>query len=160
MKKPLVYVLVICLILALSVPFGIAELRCDDFVGSCTGECTTQGDCASGTYSGDQVGCDNGDSQINTSQYHSDAEDYLESDLDYTHSWRNTAYLPRDFTYSINGQCRYQAIISVDNHYVSFKDGPEPNCQPWFCDNGNPDLPWPWHWCVVDSVANWHYGCN
>jgi hypothetical protein len=79
--------------------------------------------------------------------------------LGYCKSYYNYGYSSYDYTYSINGGCRYQTIRSADNHWITYRDGPEPNCQPWYCCNGNPDLGWPWALCVVDTVRYWHDQC-
>lgn len=153
-KKFAIYVLA----LLIFVPGGMAELRCDYQVGSCQNPCDTTGNCGSGTYSGLQRGCDNGDSSISTSQYYSDAQAYLEG-LGYCKSWYGSSYSDYDFTKKLgSGQCRYQAIRSTDNHYITFKDGPEPNSQPYYFCNGNPDLVSPFG-CVKDSIEEWHTTC-
>jgi hypothetical protein len=65
----------------------------------------------------------------------------------------------RDFTKKLgSGQCRYQAIRSADNHYITHNDGPEPNPQPAYFCNGNPDLILPWG-CVKDTIEEWHEVC-
>ncbi|MFX1537143.1 MAG: hypothetical protein ACFFDI_23275 [Promethearchaeota archaeon] len=158
-------ILYIGVILALVLTMGSSPVqapnRCDSLISNCIGLCTTQGDCPSWfdpVHSGTQAGCNNGDPRIDTNEYHSNARAYLES-LGYSQSWINNRYSDRDYTYSINGFCRYQAIVRIDNHKVDYIDGPEPNPQPFFCQNGNPALGFPWAWCVVDTVQEWHTEC-
>jgi len=156
-----VIILMLSFALTFMVHIVFADIRCDQLVGSCQGTCITQGECPwywYGHYGGQIVGCDNGDSRININDWHSDARAYLES-LGYTPSLFGYYYSDRDYTDSINGHCRWQAIVSADNHYVQFKDGPEPNPQPWFCSDGNPDLGWPWATCVISTVQHWHDAC-
>ncbi len=153
-KKFIIYMLA----LLIFVPSGMAELRGDSLVGSCQGACDTTGDCGSGTYSGLQRGCDNGDPSISMSQYYNDAQAYLEG-LGYCKSWYGASYSESEFTKKLGGgQCRYQAAKSTDNHYITYNDGPEPNPQPAYFCNGNPDLISPWG-CVRDSIEEWHVAC-
>ena len=155
--KLLAMVISIALLIS-SLPGVVAELRCDSFVSNCKNPCDTTGECSSGTYSGLQRGCDNGDPSVSTSTYYPDAEAYLEQ-LGYCHSWIGSSYSSTDFTKRLgSGQCRYQAIRSTDNHYITHNDGPEPNPQPAYFCNGNPDLILPWG-CVRNTIEGWHIAC-
>lgn len=134
------------------------SLRCDNLITNCQRQCCTDGDCRSGTYDGQICGCKNGDPKIDTSAYHRDARAYLES-LGYSRSWMGSSYSRDDYTLALGtGRCRYQAIVKSDNHYVRYIDGPEPNPQPRYCSNGNPDLWNPWS-CVRRTIEEWHRKC-
>lgn len=156
-KKNFIICVVIVLCLLLIIPAS-ATLRCDSKISGCKNQCCTTGKCSSGTYSGQICGCKNGDPRISTTSYKADARAYLIG-LGYTKSWYGTGYSSNDYTYAIgSGQCRYQAIVSDNNHYVRYKDGPEPNPQPAFCGDGNPDL-WNPLSCVRSTIEAWHAKC-
>ena len=146
------------IIFASSASTAYASLNCDQLISSCVRQCCIDGECNDGTYSGQVCGCKNGDHRIDTSAYHEDARAYLTS-LGYSRTWMESSYSNTDYTFALgSGQCRYQAIVSDDNHYVRYKDGPEPNPQPSYFSNGNPDLWNPLN-CVRRAIENWHNEC-
>ena len=139
--------------------------------GGCDCEiCCVEGSCPSwfyGDWSGFVCGCIEGDSKLAPAPNKCggvlwcpilfDAETFLRI-LGYCNSWygETSEY---DFTKAINnGKCRYQAIITIDKRCIRFRDDPEPNPQPAFFCNGNPDLWFPWG-CVRDAIERWHVRC-
>jgi hypothetical protein len=141
----------------LGVISATASLSCNNLVSSCKSKCCTTGQCGSGTYSGQQCGCKNGDSSVSTT-WKIDALKYIEG-KGYCNTYTTSGYSIYDYTKKIgSGQCRYQAIVSDDYHYVRYLDGPEPSPQPKLCCNGNPDLLNPIG-CIRYTIQAWHTTC-
>ena len=150
--------LALCSVVLFVVPIAQGSLQCSIYPRTCLGRCETQGTCGSGTYNGSQTGCKNGDSRLSTSTYYADARATI-TDLGYTKSWYGSGYSNNDYTLAHgNPRCRYQVIVSDDNHHLTLNQGPEPNCQPAYCANGNPDLILPFG-CVYDTIRAWHNAC-
>jgi len=136
-----------------------ATLDCGVYVDSCVRACTSTGQCGSGEYSGTQRGCDNGDPSVSTS-YKSNVDSYLRNTKGYSHTWIGAAYDEYDYTKRVDsdGDCRWQARRTTNNHYVNFRDGPEPNPQPVPFGNNNADLWNPWG-CERYTIEAWHDKC-
>ncbi|CEG12214.1 hypothetical protein MSIBF_A2020036 [groundwater metagenome] len=139
-----------------------ATNNCAAYVGSCQGSCSTTGQCGSGEYSGLQTGCDNGESSITIDSYVYSAHTYLQN-----RGYSQTASIvcfgtsyTYDYTKRVDadGDCRWEAVRSQDDHYVTSKDGPEPNPQPVLWPNNNADL-WNPFGCEKNTIEAWHNGC-
>ncbi len=166
MRGAVVLVLTAALFLTLATTFLSAGIDCKS---DCTCmKCCVDGSCPDGRWSGTVCGCGEGDpalSQVRNKCGGNDwappngnAESYL-TGLGYCKSWYYTSYSDTDFTKRVGaGYCRYQAIISRDKKLITYRDGPEPNSQPVYFCNGNPDLWLPWG-CVVDTIDRWHRAC-
>lgn len=136
-----------------------ATNNCAAYVSTCKTACTTTGQCGSGEYSGTQTGCKTGDSSVSTS-YQSDVDSYLKNTKGYSQTWTGSAYDNYDYTKRVDsdGDCRWQARRTTDNHYVYYRDGPEPNPQPVPFGNNNADLWNPWG-CEKNTIQAWHAKC-
>jgi hypothetical protein len=135
--------------------------QCDTLVSSCSEKCCTYAYCFPDCfpiYWGSEAlcGCTNGDPRIDIDEEHEDTAAYLES-LGYCPSWYQSGYSDYDYTYSINGHCRYQAIIDdEDENFIEHIDGPEPNTQLVIRCNPNGCTEYP---CVLGYIAIWHEAC-
>ncbi len=158
-KKRFLAILMGLAVISIGLEMVVADNNCALFVSSCQGLCYTTGQCTSGEYSGIQVGCDNGDSSVSTS-YKVNADSYLRNTMGYSQTWTGSAYDMYDYTKRVDwdGDCRWQARRSDDNHYVRFRDGPEPNPQPVPFGNSNLDL-WNPQGCVRNTIYAWHGHC-
>ncbi|MEM4963933.1 MAG: hypothetical protein QXT13_07290 [Pyrobaculum sp.] len=141
----------------------------------CKSDCTCQkccidGQCSSGRWSGTVCGCGEGDPQLSPAsnkcggtyypvpRSYSSVDDFMRS-LGYCRSWYGGSYSDTDYTKRVGkGYCRYQAIVDPNNFRVIYRDGPEPNPQPAYFCNGNPDLWWPWG-CERNTIEEWHRVC-
>jgi hypothetical protein len=155
----------------LAAVLALGGIDCSVYLGTCTcAHCCTNGTCSSGPWSGTVCGCGTGDPELpnvdnkctNLPPWpapNGNARKWLE-DRGYCRSFYGTSYSDTDFTKRADssGRCRYQAIITPDNKAIAYRDGPEPNPQPAFACNGNPDLWWPWG-CERYTIEEWHRAC-
>lgn len=158
LKTGILVMLVGIAILGMTVSSVGATNNCGAYVSSCTKACTSNGQCGSGEYSGTQTGCKNGDPRVSTS-WMLDVDLYLKT-KGYSQTWVESSYDKYDYTKRVDsdGDCRWQARRTLDNHYVYYKDGPEPNPQPRFFGNGNADL-WNPFGCERNTIQAWHDKC-
>lgn len=176
MKHKLLLLLTLLPILALTTITSVyAGIQCQDLQPggcSCSVCCIDDGSCPSwfyGDWNGKVCGCGEGDPNLAPVRNHCGGaqlcfeseeklQEYLESH-GYCNSWYGSSYSAYDFTKALSGgKCRYQAIITPDKVCIMYRDGPEPNPQPAYCCNGNPDLWFPWG-CVRDTIERWHNKC-